>query len=250
MTIEDRAAGGGYSVETWRIPGSRGDQIPVDAYLAAEPGPVVVIGHGKGSSRLAQYVRGLGPLWARAGLAVVGADAPLHGDRACATPVPEITAADVDFVRWWLADARLVIDAVAERFGAVPIGYIGFSMGGVFGTRLLAGDDRLAAGVLVVAGSPTVSVAERFPDRTDLAVALAETDPCAAAGDIAPRPILMLNADQDEMFSRRSALALYDAFRPPKEIVFLPGGHAAWRSPARWFHHMFAFLRESLEAGS
>ena len=57
---------------------------------------------------------------------------------------------------------------------------------------------------------------------------------------------MLLCADDDELFSRRSALDLYDAFRPPKELVFMPGTHAEWRSPARWFRRMEAFLTEAL----
>jgi fermentation-respiration switch protein FrsA (DUF1100 family) len=246
VEIVAEASERGIQAETWRFAGSRGDEILADAYLAPEPGPVILIGHGKGNSRKAQYVRGPGALWARTGLSVVAADAPLHGDRAGSAPVPEVTAADPDLVRWWLADSLALIGAVEERMGEVPLGYVGFSMGGVFGTRLLAEDRRVRAGVLVVAGAPAVSVAERFPDRADLEPALTETDPCAVAGEIAPRPVLMLNADDDEVFSRRSVLALYDALRPPKELVFLPGTHSEWRRPARWFHHMREFLRESL----
>lgn len=252
MTVDVVAeeSGRGFSFETWRFAGSQGDEVLADAYLAPEPGPVILIGHGKGNSRKAQYVRGPGALWARTGLSVVAADAPLHGDRAGSAPIPEVTAADPELVRWWLADGRALIDVIGERMGGVPLGYVGFSMGGVFGVHLLAGEERLQAGVLVVGGAPTVSVAERFPDRDGLGDALAETDPCAVAGDIAPRPVLMLNADDDEIFSRRSALALYDALRPPKELVFLPGTHSEWRRPARWFHHMGEFLREALQVGS
>jgi alpha-beta hydrolase superfamily lysophospholipase len=238
----------GFRFETWRFTGSQGDEVLADAYLTEEPAPVVVIGHGKGNNRKAQYIRGPGALWARAGLNVVAFDAPLHGDRPGS--IPEITAADPGFAQWWQQDAALAVGAARWRLGEGPVGYLGFSMGGVFGVGLMASEDDLRAGVLVVAGSAAVSVAERFPDRSDLAPLLDETDPCAVAGDIAPRPVLMLNADDDEIFSRRSALALYDAFGSPKEITFLPGTHSVWRSPARWFRLMFDFLWEPLTAGS
>ena len=56
----------------------------------------------------------------------------------------------------------------------------------------------------------------------------------------------MVNADRDEVFSREAALALFDAFRPPKEVCFLPGTHAVWRSPARWYRRLEAFFGEHL----
>ena len=103
------------------------------------------------------------------------------------------------------------------------------------GCHLLAADERLAAGILVVGGSTVVSVPERFGGIDDqLAARLQQTDPEKAAGRIAPRPVLMVNADDDEIFSRRSALALYDALGEPKEITFFPGRHARWRHPRQW----------------
>lgn len=242
------AAVRGVTVETWRFRGSRGDEVLADAYLAAGPGPVVIGGHGKDNRRSAQYLRGPGLQWAQRGVTLVAADAPLHGDRAGERPVPRVTIADVDLLTRWVADQRLLMDAVEDRFGAgVPMAYLGMSMGAVMGCHLLAEDSRLRGGVLVVGGSTVVSVPERFEDvDDDLAARLALTDPEVPAARIAPRPVLMLNADDDEIFSRRSALALYDALRPPREIVFLPGRHARWRSPARWNHHMWGFVEEVL----
>ena len=51
---------------------------------------------------------------------------------------------------------------------------------------------------------------------------------------------------RDEVFSRESALALYDALRAPKEITFFPGTHAVWRSPKQWYRRIEGFLREHL----
>jgi dienelactone hydrolase len=143
----------------------------------------------------------------------------------------------------WVKDHRLLVDAVEARFGAgVPIAYLGMSMGAVMGCHLVAAEPRITAAVLVVGGSTVVSVPERFDDAGGLERALAHTDPGIPASRIAPRPVLMLNADGDEIFSRRSALALYDSLRPPKEITFFPGTHAAWRSPAQWNRRMLEFL--------
>ena len=72
----------GVTVETWRFPGSRGDEVHADAYLAAQPGPVVIGGHGKDGDRTAQYLRGPALQWVGRGVSLVSADAPLHGDRA------------------------------------------------------------------------------------------------------------------------------------------------------------------------
>jgi fermentation-respiration switch protein FrsA (DUF1100 family) len=233
--------------ETWRFDGSEGDEVLADAYLSPEPGPVVIGGHGRDDGRGAQYLRGPGLQWAPRGISLVAADAPLHGDRAGERPVPRVTITDIDLLARWVKDHKRLVDAVRTRFGeGVPIGFMGMSMGAVMGCHLLAEDERLAAGILVVGGSTGVSVPERFGGDTPPEALLTLTDPVAPAPRIAPRPVLMINADEDEVFSRRSALALYDALLPPKEISFFPGRHAEWHSPAQWSRRMWAFLERVL----
>jgi alpha-beta hydrolase superfamily lysophospholipase len=232
--------------ETWELPGSQDDPVRAEAYLADEPGPIVVIGHGRDNSRHATYVSGAGRLWGRRGISVVGADAPLHGDRI-SEEVPETVSAAPDLMRRWVADHHLLLDAVVDRFPGRPIGYMGVSMGGMYGVHLMAADDRIAAGAFLVLGSNRISFDERYPgldgDYLDGARAV---DPIGPASSIAPRPVLLLCADRDELFSRASALDLYDAFGPPKELLFMPGTHAEWRSPARWFRRLESFFREEL----
>ena len=233
--------------ETWRFTGSRGDVVFAEAWLAPDPGPVVVVGHGAEGDRRAPYVSGSGKGWARRGLSVVAADAPRHGDRADPHPLPEVIGADRDLLEWWVADHRIVLDVAAARAGGAPIGYLGVSMGALFGVHLAAGDDRVAAAVLAVGGSTRVATPERFGAETSARVAgdLEVTDPAVAARRVRC-PVLMLQADRDEVFSRESAFALYDAFECRKEIAFLPGTHAEWRHPAQWNRRMRGFFEDVL----
>lgn len=242
-------SGARFALETWRLTGSDGDQVVADAYLAPDPGPVVIAGHGKGHSRGNQYVRGPAMLLAPRGISVVAIDAPLHGERSGGRPLPEIASADPDLLGRWVRDHRLLVDAVQHRFGLqAPIAYVGFSMGGVFGTHLVAAESRLRALVCVVAGATQVAFLEGGGADAELELRLARTDPVTAAPAVAPRPTLMVNADEDEVFPRRSALALYDAFEHPKEITFFPGRHAVWRSPRQWFRRIEGFVADALQA--
>jgi fermentation-respiration switch protein FrsA (DUF1100 family) len=239
-----------HTLETWRLKGSAGDDVPADAYLAAEPRLIVIAGHGKGNSRKAQYIRGPGMLWADRGIATVALDAPLHGDRSGERPVPEITAADPELLVRWVRDQRLLVDAVRHRFGDEPaISYMGFSMGGVFGTHLVAAEPRLAAFVCVVAGATALSVPRRRDVEPRLLDRLDGLDPVHAAPRVAPRPVLMVNADADEIFDTDAALALYAAFDHPKEITFFPGRHAVWRSPHQWYRRIESFLADAAGTG-
>jgi dienelactone hydrolase len=44
-------------------------------------------------------------------------------------------------------------------------------------------------------------------------------------GSIAPRPVVLVNAADDERMPRDAVLALHAAAREPKEVVWLPGQH-------------------------
>lgn len=238
-----------YRHETWRYAGSSGDDVVADAWLAHQPGPVVIAGHGAESDRTAQYVRGAGKSWARGGLSVVAADAPHHGDRAGSGRHPGLDDLHrPEFVRRAAADLLCLVDAAVGRLGREgPIGYLGFSMGVQYGAPAVAADERVRAAVFVVGGSTAVAIPELFGEVTaEVREAVELVDPVRSAGAIAPRPVLMVNADRDEIFSRASALALYDALEPPKEITFFPGSHAVWTSPGRWYRRMEAFFREHL----
>jgi fermentation-respiration switch protein FrsA (DUF1100 family) len=153
-----------------------------------------------------------------------------------------------EFVAQAARDLRVLVDAVGHHLGTDrPLGYLGFSMGTQYGVPAVAADERFRAAVLAVGGSTTVAVPEIFGEvDEDIRQVVAAVDPVASASGIAPRPVLMVNADRDEIFSRPSALALYDAFDPPKEISFFPGRHVLWRSPAQWYRRMEGFFREKL----
>jgi len=58
-----------------------------------------------------------------------------------------------------------------------------------------------------------------------LAVLLAPLEPRRYAAGIAPRPFLMVNGADDSLVPREYVLALYDAAREPKTLVWVPGEH-------------------------
>ena len=220
--------GGGFRHETWAFAGSDGERVLAEAWLSVDPGPIVVAGHGAGGDRNDQYIRGAAKAWARRGITVVAADAPLHGARAGEHPPPGIGDPGWPaLVERAARDLVSLADAVAGAVGPDrPLGYVGFSMGTHYGVPAVAADARFRAAAFVVGGGPL--------------------DAMGRAAEVAPRPVLMLNADADEVVGREAALALYDAFRPPKEITFFPGTHGVWRSPAQWYRRLERFFRDTL----
>lgn len=235
-----------HRVETWAIEGTAGDRVLVDAHLSDRVDRIVVMGHGADNSRKARYIEVSGKSFARHGTAVVGMDAPFHGDRADARVHEDPVGLLVDVLERWVRDQRRLLDVIDSRWPGTPIGFAGFSMGGLYGVPLVAIDDRILSAAIVIAGSTRVSYPQRF-DLDDLARASLEiTDPVVHAPAVGDRPVLVLNADEDEIVSREAAIALYDAFAGPKELVFMPGTHTEWSHAARWFRRLEAFFVETL----
>lgn len=50
-------------------------------------------------------------------------------------------------------------------------------------------------------------------------------DPVRWAPQIAPRPFIMISAEQDERLPRSAVEALYRSAREPKEHIWMPGHH-------------------------
>jgi dienelactone hydrolase len=207
------------------------------------PWGVLLAAHGMGGSRDAPYVRGAARAWAREGLATFSVDAPGHGDR------PQVpsggTAADwTERFHEATADLGRALDVLGDAgFGDLPAGLLGFSMGAITGTALMASDRRVRAAVLVVAGSTSgPGFAQAAAAGREVAAAI---DPARYASECRAA-VLMMNADGDEVFDRAAAFALYDAFPGRKQIVFFPGTHADWSEPAARYRMMLGFLRAEL----
>jgi fermentation-respiration switch protein FrsA (DUF1100 family) len=112
---------------------------------------------------------------------------------------------------------------------------LGASIGAPLAVAAAATDRRIAGVALVHGGGDikgmlagvlepawTVPLASRL-----IALGLAPLEPTRYAGMIAPRPLLMLNATDDEMIPRKSALALYHSARRPKHLVWYKTRHVA-----------------------
>jgi hypothetical protein len=53
----------------------------------------------------------------------------------------------------------------------------------------------------------------------------ANQEPAKWVPKIAPRPFVMINAEEDESIPRAAVDALYEAAREPKELIWMPGEH-------------------------
>ena len=206
----------GLRLIAWYLPGT-------------QPAAVVVSGGHRGR---AGDVLGISAALQRAGFHVV-----VYGWRGTPGSDPAAHTLGVYERR----DLEAAIDAVAARLGDVPIGLLGFSLGGAVSLVVAADDQRvravcadsafsdplavLADGVERVLRIPgavlTAPVAALLARRTG--ARLSDFQPLAAVGRVAPRPLLLIHGDQDAAVPPSHARHLYDAAGEPRQLWIVPG---------------------------
>jgi dipeptidyl aminopeptidase/acylaminoacyl peptidase len=209
----------GLRLIAWYLPGTR-------------PAAVVVSGGHRGR---AGDVLGISAALQRAGFHVVA-----YGWRG----TPGSDPAQHTLGVYERRDLEAAIDAVTARVGDVPVGLLGYSLGGAVSLVVAAEDPRvravcadsafsdplavLADGVERVLRIPgavlTAPVAALLARRTG--ARLSDFQPLAAVARIAPRPLLLIHGDRDDAVPLLHARRLFDAARDPRELWVVPGaGH-------------------------
>ncbi len=189
--------------------GIEGDRVPGHLYLpkaagAARRRPAILVQHGIGDRKQAEYVVECCKLIAARGMIALAIDAPHRGERKVpGAKSPEIW--NLTEVRAWFrqhcGDYSRALDYLATRpdVDGSQLGYIGFSWGAITGITFAAHDPRVRCVGSVVGGG-------------NLLGALGpELDPARTVGRIAPRPLLFLNATKDQVVLRPFAESLHKA---------------------------------------
>ena len=202
------------------------DEIPGMLWLPADATgsrPLVLIGHGGGQHKSATSVVSRARRYVTdCGFAVAAIDAPGHGDRprtehdlqfeaeiatrrAAGAPVVElIVAENAKRAVHAVPDWRATLDALQAELGTEPTGYWGVPLGSMIGIPFVAAEPRITAAVF----------------------GLAPHEPLAAAAARITIPVEFLLQWDDELMSRESGLALFDAFGSAEKTLHAnPGGH-------------------------
>jgi dienelactone hydrolase len=186
------------------------------------PRPLVLIGHGAGTSKSEPYVVSLARRFVRHhGYAAAAVDGPLHGDRR--DDGGGFAISFVEFGQAWANEPDLIDESVAEwtaaldalaalpDVGAGPVGYWGLSMGTILGLPLVAAEPRIKAAVLGLMGIAGPTKQRHASDAAKVTI-----------------PVLFLAQWDDELFARDAAFALFDALGTSnKRLHAGPGGHSA-----------------------
>ena len=122
------------------------------------------------------------------------------------------------------------------------VSMIGVSLGVPFAVAAAATDRRMAGLALLHGGADIRRMTEyAYADLAapwlvelmaiGLAWVVAPLEPAKYTGEIAPRPLLLVNATGDERIPLASVKALYDTAREPKRMIWLETGHVALSDP-------------------
>jgi dienelactone hydrolase len=219
---------------------SRGDFVPGILYLPGplqeKPAPLLLLLHGT-SEGMDADVLGCAAPWVKRGLAVATIDLPLHGERSSPklserlvqgvgqlASGPELDAETralvEEFARQATSDLIRTLDALAKlpSIDGNRIGFMGFSLGAVAGSYLLANDPRPRASVLVGIGGG------RGPKDLDPATYLAKTSNTS---------MLIVASEDDEVVSTAASDALFDAALEPKDLWRFSGDPRTLSEEAR-----------------
>ncbi len=238
-------------VRTFRFEySSRGDRVPGRLLLPDEgrsPFPLVLLQHGAGGSKDSDYLDATRLPWVRRGVAVASIDFPLHGERA-SSKLSEILLTGLadrhgteraharsmweGFASQALHDLGRALDALSTHpeIDIDRAAYAAFSLGAILGAVFCAREPRLRAAALALGGG---------------GFGPAAFDPVHHIGGFAGRPLLLINATDDERIPRSAAEALHAAALDPKELLWFDGGHQ--NLPGRALKAMWQFLARALE---
>ncbi|MBY5957663.1 alpha/beta fold hydrolase [Membranicola marinus] len=215
--------------------------------VVGPPLPVIILVHGLGDHKNVDYIAGGEAILREAGYAVLRIDLYNHGARK---------EADFDFsfdgstryrsrevITQSVFDLRRALDFIETRPELDPhrIGYYGISLGGIIGTIFAGVDERVKVPVITLAGGRLNLMYGIHALTKENKNYLSTIDPIHFVKQIAPRPLLMINAEQDEVIPPATSKFLYKKAGQPKDIIWYPATHRtipieeAYKAGLNWF---------------
>lgn len=196
-----------------------------------QPFPTIILMHGLGDRKTVDYIEAGNKYLLDAGYAVLRLDISNHGDRFKYDYDFDLT----DGYKYWtrdlitqtVFDLRRAIDFIQTREELDPrrIGYMGISLGGIIGSIFCSVEERVEVPVIVLAGGNLNLMFGKGALSVDTKNYLSIIDPINYAAKISPRPLLMINAENDDIVPPITSKLLFKAAKKPKEIIWYPAKH-------------------------
>jgi len=215
-----------YSVNFKKVPGIL--TIPKNT---TKPVPIIILLHGAGDRKTVDYVTFGNTFLLKNGYAVFRIDISKHGDRK----EDEYDLSFTGKTRYWsreiitqtVFDLRRAVDFIETRkeLDANKIGYFGISLGGITGTIFCGVDERVKVPVIVLGGGQFNLMYGKKALSADAKDYTSIIEPLNFVKEIAPRPLLMINAENDKIIPPMMSKLLYNKAKKPKNIIWYPAKH-------------------------
>ncbi|MGB5556348.1 MAG: alpha/beta fold hydrolase [Flavobacteriaceae bacterium] len=195
------------------------------------PLPVIILMHGLGDHKAVDYVEFGNNLLLKNGYAVMRIDICDHGQRKKDEYDFDLTGTYKYWTRNVISqtvfDLRRTIDFIETRkeLDAARIGYYGISLGGIIGTVFCGVDERVKVPVVALAGGQLNLLYKKDAFSKEAKDFVSIIEPLNFVSQISPRPLLMLNASNDEIIPPTMSTLLFDKAKAPKEIIWYNAKH-------------------------
>lgn len=193
--------------------------------------PVVILLHGLGDSKTVDYIEFGNNILYKHGYAVLRIDVSNHGDRL-------VNKFEFDFkgdtryrtrdiISQTVFDLQRAVDFLETQKELDPnrIGFMGISLGGICGTIFCGVEKRIKVPVIVLAGGQLNLMYGKKALSSETKNYTGLIEPKNYVKQIAPRPLLMLNAENDDIVPPMMSKLLYKKAKRPKEIIWYPAKH-------------------------
>lgn len=228
--IEDNQTYRRYRVE---FNGVKGDRVPAYVYVPKDgkkTHPAVLLQYGSGGNKNTYYIVELGRQFVARGFVVLTIDVPNRGERRVPDPSGRgfwlRLLSSSGRLQQTMGDYSRAIDYLVQRPDVERdrIGYAGISLGAITGIPFVAHDERIKAMASIVGGGNLLG-ALKVPVAPEVQAVAEQIDPFYHVGLIAPRPLLLLNVEQDQLIPRFFAEALHAAAGDHAKKVWLDTDH-------------------------
>ncbi len=211
------------------------------------PHPVIILMHGLGDRKTVDYIETGNEYMYKAGYATLRLDIAKHGDRF----EDDYDFSFTDGYRYWsreiiiqtVFDLRRAVDFIETRkdLDSNRIGYYGISLGGIIGTVFSSVEPRVKVPVIALAGGGMHLMFGMDALSEDTKDYLSMIEPLNYVEEISPRPLLMINAENDDIVPPMMSKLMFNSAKQPKEIIWYPSKHhdipvdKVYPDGIRWF---------------